>query len=56
MRWVLAPRTTWRARRRAIAFGPGIDARTAWTMARLERHPEERAYGMRHLDGEGNAG
>lgn len=33
-----------------------MDARTAWTMARLARHPEEYAYAMRHLDGKENAG
>ncbi|WP_259316646.1 hypothetical protein [Kitasatospora xanthocidica] len=51
-RWILAPRTTWRARRLAADFGAGIDARTAWVMARLARHPEEYDYAMTHLDGE----
>ncbi|MEV6480394.1 hypothetical protein [Streptomyces sp. NPDC051576] len=51
-RWVLAPRTTWQARRLAAEFGPGMDTRTAWVMARLARHPEERLYAMRHLNGE----
>ncbi|MEV8070856.1 hypothetical protein AB0P32_32910 [Streptomyces sp. NPDC085995] len=48
-RWALAPRTTWQARRLAAEFGPGMDADTAWVMARLARHPEERGYAMRHL-------
>lgn len=50
-RWVLAPRTTWQARRVAASFGPGMDADTAWRMARLARHPEERLYAMRHRGG-----
>ncbi|MFE1522111.1 DUF6192 family protein [[Kitasatospora] papulosa] len=37
VRWVLAPRTTWQARRLAADCGEGIDARTAWSMARLAR-------------------
>ncbi|MER5886989.1 hypothetical protein ABT160_24460 [Streptomyces sp. NPDC001941] len=49
-RWVLAPRTTWQARRLAAAFGDGMDARTAWAMARLARHPEERLLALAHLD------
>ncbi|MGW2393961.1 hypothetical protein ACWCYK_31385 [Streptomyces lydicamycinicus] len=50
-RWLLAPRTTWQARRLAADFGPGMDARTAWTMARLARHQDEHVYAMAHLDG-----
>ncbi|WP_331735706.1 hypothetical protein [Streptomyces sp. NBC_00057] len=49
-RWVLAPRTTWQAHRLAADFGEGMDARTAWVMARLARHPDERGYAMGHLD------
>ncbi|MER5201176.1 hypothetical protein ACWD3J_47425 [Streptomyces sp. NPDC002755] len=49
-RWVLAPRTTWQARRLAADFGEGMDARTAWVMARLARHPDERGYVLGHLD------
>lgn len=49
-RWILAPRTTWQARRLAADFGEGMDARTAWVMARLARHPDERGYTMGHLD------
>ncbi|MEU9321438.1 hypothetical protein [Streptomyces sp. NPDC048295] len=49
-RWVLAPRTTWQARRLAADFGEGMDARTAWVMARLARHPDERVYAMGHLN------
>jgi hypothetical protein len=49
-RWVLAPRTTWQARRLAADSGEGMDARTAWVMARMARHPEERGYAMHHLD------
>ncbi len=41
VRWVLAPRTTWQARRLAADFGEGMDARTAWVTARLARHPED---------------
>ncbi|MET8479258.1 hypothetical protein ABZV68_18990 [Streptomyces clavifer] len=55
VRWVLAPRTTWQARRLAADFGEGIDARTAWSMARLARHPEERGYAMAYLDDERRA-
>ncbi|MFC0052087.1 hypothetical protein [Streptomyces actinomycinicus] len=55
VRWVLAPRTTWQARRLAGDFGEGMDARTAWVMARLARHPEEHALAMSHLDGERRA-
>jgi hypothetical protein len=54
-RWVLAPRTTWQARRLAAEFGEGMDARTAWAMARLARHPDEHGYAMAHLDGERRA-
>ncbi|MDX2631110.1 hypothetical protein PV381_31945 [Streptomyces scabiei] len=50
VRWILAPRTTWLARRMASDFGPGMDARTAWVMARVQRHPDEIAYAVRHLD------
>ncbi|WP_243279867.1 hypothetical protein [Streptomyces griseofuscus] len=50
VRWLLAPRTTWQARRLAADFGEGMDARTAWVMARLARHPDERGYAMAHLD------
>ncbi|MFJ4829321.1 hypothetical protein ACIP79_05250 [Streptomyces sp. NPDC088747] len=56
VRWVLAPRTTWQARCLAAEFEPGMDARTAWMMARLARHPDERPYAMRHLNGEEDAG
>ncbi|MYW14783.1 hypothetical protein GT045_04485 [Streptomyces sp. SID486] len=51
-RWALAPRTTWQARRLAAEFGPGMDGRTAWVLARLARHPEEHVYAMQHLGGE----
>ncbi|MGP3634314.1 hypothetical protein ACTU45_13240 [Streptomyces sp. 24-1644] len=54
--WVLAPRTTWQARRLAADFGEGIDAKTAWVMARLARHPDEHGYAMAHLDDERRAG
>ncbi|MFC9429575.1 hypothetical protein [Streptomyces sp. NPDC056987] len=52
-RWVLAPGTSWRARRLAASFGPGMDADTAWTLARLERHPDERPHALRRLNGDG---
>ncbi|WP_237735825.1 hypothetical protein [Streptomyces sp. AA1529] len=48
-RWLLAPRTTWRARRLAANCGMGMDARTAWVLARLQRHPEERGSAIQHL-------
>ncbi|MFF0142398.1 hypothetical protein ACFYRN_38915 [Streptomyces sp. NPDC005227] len=51
-RWILAPRTTWQARRIAADFGPGIDAKTAWMMARLQRHPDAYPYMVNRLDGE----
>ncbi|MGW6486190.1 hypothetical protein [Streptomyces sp. NPDC055056] len=51
-RWILAPRTTWQARRIAADFGPGMDAGTAWMMARLQRHPDEYHYMVNRLDGE----
>ncbi|MFD7062890.1 hypothetical protein [Streptomyces sp. NPDC059906] len=54
-RWVFAPRTTWQARRLAVEFGPGMDTRTAWVMARLARRPDEFPLAMRHLDREENA-
>jgi hypothetical protein len=49
---VLAPRTTWQARRLAADFGEGMDARTAWVMARVAGHPDEHGYAMAHLDDE----
>ncbi|MFG3180179.1 hypothetical protein ACGFZC_34680 [[Kitasatospora] papulosa] len=55
VRWLLAPRTTWQARRLAAGFGEGIDARTAWSMARLARHPDEHGYAMAYLDDERRA-
>ena len=56
VRWALAPRTTWQARRLAADFGPGMDARTAWVMARLRRHPDEQVMMLHHLDGQGTSG
>ncbi|MDX3308895.1 hypothetical protein P1S61_07220 [Streptomyces sp. ME08-AFT2] len=56
VRWVLAPRTTLQARRLVAEFGPGVDAQTAWVMARLARHPDELPYAMWHLNGEENTG
>ncbi|MER6723112.1 hypothetical protein [Streptomyces halstedii] len=50
VQWVLAPRTTWQARRLASDFGKGMDARTAWAMARLTRHPDEHVYVMHGPD------
>ncbi|GAA2428935.1 hypothetical protein GCM10010405_09560 [Streptomyces macrosporus] len=50
--WVLAPRTTWRARRIAATSGLDMDARTAWVVARLTRRSEEYPYAMRRPDGE----
>jgi hypothetical protein len=54
-RWVLAPRTTRQARRLDADFGEGMDARTAWVMARLAHHPEEGGFAMSHLDDERRA-
>ncbi|MBL1102458.1 hypothetical protein [Streptomyces coffeae] len=31
-------------------FGARMDTRTAWVMARLIRHPQERGYAIAHLD------
>ncbi|MFJ3620876.1 hypothetical protein ACIPSH_22395 [Streptomyces iakyrus] len=56
VRWVLAPRTTLRARRLVAEFGPGIDAQTAWMMARLAQHPNELPYAMWHLNSEERSG
>ncbi|SEB60388.1 hypothetical protein SAMN05428939_0156 [Streptomyces sp. TLI_105] len=50
--WVLAPRTTWQARRLVADFGEGMDAKTAWAMARLARHRDEHGYAMACLNGE----
>ncbi|GAB1340116.1 hypothetical protein ACE1SV_67060 [Streptomyces sp. E-15] len=55
VRWLLAPRTTWQAGRLAAGFGAGMDAKTAWAMARLARHPEEHGCAMAHLDDERRA-
>ncbi|MFJ2819464.1 hypothetical protein [Streptomyces sp. NPDC087294] len=55
-RWVLAPRTTWQSRRLAAPFWPGMDADTAWTLARLARHPDEHVYLAHRLNGEGHSG
>jgi hypothetical protein len=55
VRWLLAPRTTWQARRLPVDFGEGMDAKTAWVMARLARHPDELGYAMAHLDDERRA-
>ncbi|MGW0538321.1 hypothetical protein [Streptomyces sp. NPDC003032] len=54
-RWVLTPRTTWQARRLAASFGEEMDAKMAWVLARLARHPDERGYAMAHLDDERRA-
>ncbi|MFG2778217.1 hypothetical protein ACGFY7_10210 [Streptomyces prunicolor] len=40
----------------AAEFGPGMDARTAWVIARLARHPEEHVDTMRHLNRGENVG
>ncbi|MFH8477090.1 hypothetical protein [Streptomyces sp. NPDC018000] len=55
VRWVLAPRTTWQARHLAADYGEGMDARTAWVMVRLARHPDEHGYAMADLDDEHRA-
>ncbi|MFE3602216.1 hypothetical protein [Streptomyces sp. NPDC059142] len=48
-RWALDPRTTWTARRLAFEAGPGMDADSGWTTARIARHPDERAQLLRRL-------
>ncbi len=48
-RWLLAPLTTWRARRLAVAYGLGMDARTAWALARTATHPQEIPFAVNHL-------
>lgn len=48
-RWLLASLTTRRTRRLAAAYGPGIDARTAWVLARSTTHPEGISFAMNHL-------
>lgn len=52
VRRMLAPRTALQARRLMAEFGPGMDAQSAWVMARLVRHPDELPYAMWHLNGE----
>ncbi|GES30796.1 hypothetical protein AB0G60_08300 [Streptomyces angustmyceticus] len=42
-RWLLAPRTTWRARR-LRADHPHLSGDEAWLLARLHRHPDEVPY------------
>ncbi|GGQ34999.1 hypothetical protein GCM10010266_67970 [Streptomyces griseomycini] len=37
------------SRRLAVAYGPGMDARTAWALARTATHPEEIPFAMNHL-------
>ncbi|WP_338897347.1 hypothetical protein WBG99_18435 [Streptomyces sp. TG1A-60] len=56
VRWVLAPRTILQARRLVAEFRPGMDAQTAWMMARLAQHPDELPYAMGHLNGEEQTG
>ncbi|CCA59461.1 hypothetical protein SVEN_6175 [Streptomyces venezuelae ATCC 10712] len=34
----------------AVGLGEGMDARTAWMMACLARHPDGHVYGMPHLE------
>ncbi|TXC97734.1 hypothetical protein [Streptomyces sp. ISID311] len=47
-RWLLAPRTTWRARWLRAAH-PHLSCDQAWVLARLHRHPEEAPYAHAHL-------
>lgn len=46
-RWLLAPVTTWRALR-LTRKQPGMDPRTAWMVARLAIHPEEKPLARAH--------
>ena len=48
-RWILAPITTWRARRMVAEYGPGMDARTAWALTRVADLPEEIGFALHHL-------
>ncbi|MEU8994108.1 hypothetical protein AB0C95_04675 [Streptomyces caniferus] len=56
-RWLLAPRTTWRARRLCAAH-PQLSGDQAWALARLYRHPDEVLYAHGFLQrrdwGQGN--
>jgi hypothetical protein len=52
---VLTLPATWQAQRLAADFGEGMDAKTAWVMARLACHPGEMGYAMAHLDDERRA-
>lgn len=47
-RWLLAPVTTWRARRLLSRFSGVMDARTAWMLSRLASCPGEMPYAMRY--------
>lgn len=47
-RWILAPRTTWRARRLRIAY-PWLSSDQAWVYARLYRYPNEVLYAETYL-------
>ncbi|WP_432097078.1 hypothetical protein [Streptomyces sp. bgisy100] len=47
-RWLLAPRTTWRARRLRAAL-PHLGGDQAWHLARLHGHPDEVPYARAHL-------
>ncbi|MFI2182677.1 hypothetical protein [Streptomyces buecherae] len=44
---MLAPRTTWRARR--LAAETGMDAQRAWALTRVGRHPEEWPMARKYL-------
>jgi hypothetical protein len=45
LRWVLSPRTSWRARRLMRGHGDGgLSFDTAWRRARVQSHPDEFPY------------
>lgn len=45
MRWVLSPRTSWRARQLMRGHtGDGLSFDTAWRRARIQGHPDEVPY------------
>ncbi|MFI9031113.1 hypothetical protein [Streptomyces sp. NPDC053560] len=47
-RWLLAPRTTFRARRLRLSY-PQLSSDQAWLIARLYRHPDEVPYAQDYL-------
>ncbi|MER7877171.1 hypothetical protein ABTY63_27005 [Streptomyces solisilvae] len=53
-RWLLTPRTSWRAWRVARASQGNLSFDAAWRRTRLETHPDEMPYQQRgHLPTDG---